>query len=1030
MPAICNHIPTNRGPGSETRRWCIRVRPATHMVDAHGRDLLDDVERIGLTHIQRIGSSKVYLLEGRLTDEAVRLIAEELLTDPVAEQYECMAGLAERSDSLPAIEVHPQPGVMNPPALSALNAIRRLLRAKGEAGTSVEQVQIGRRYEVMGARTVSDLEQIAGKVLANDCIENWYIQGLGRNDAIPDFFPRPPESQFSLGRVALRTLDDDGLAKLSRDGHLFLTIEEMKVIRGHFAMLGRDPTDLELETFAQTWSEHCVHKTLKSAVRYVGEDFGRLGPVEIRFDNLLKETIVAATQALQREWCLSVFVDNAGVMAFDEEYGIAFKVETHNHPSAIEPYGGAATGVGGCIRDIMGCGLGAKPIASTDVFCLASPDFDERRLPKDVLHPRRVLKGVVSGVRDYGNRMGIPTVNGAIYFDDRYLANPLVFCGCVGLIPRDRIRKQAGPGDRIVLAGGRTGRDGIHGATFSSAELTDTHANEFAHAVQIGNAIEEKKLLDAQLLARDHAEGCLYSCVTDCGAGGLSSAVGEMAAQLGAVVDLENVPLKYSGLRYDEIWISEAQERMVFAVPPERLDAFLKVFSDEEVEAAVIGTFTDDHVLRVRFRGETVGELDLRFLHEGPPKSLRLATWTAQPRTAAGGQPSSHQATQQSLHANKPPCHQHNRTSHEPPHSVPPPLQATQRPRRNTTSTATRQAESGKRQLLDRLQSLNVASKEWVIRQYDHEVQGRSVIKPLMGPGGGPSDAAVLRPRLDRYRGIAIGCGLCPHRTDADPYWMAVAAVDEALRNVICVGADPQQTAILDNFCWPAVESSESLGRLVRACKGASDAALAFGLPFISGKDSLNNEYAMHADEALRTGLPTRLAIPGTLLISSLGIVADVRRSVSMDLKKAGNCLVLASAPVEDVGFPRAYALHRRVAGLVADGAVESAHDVSDGGLATALAEMCIGSCMGARLALPEGQALWDAFAELSTSYVLEMPPASADASGLPVIGRVDCEAMLRIEEGAHVLVELPVPDATAAWRLSVTHRLQTGATT
>ena len=472
---------------------------------------------------------------------------------------------------------------------------------------------------------------------------------------------------------------------------------------------------------------------------------------------------MAATTTLDREWCLSVFVDNAGIIALDDDYGIAFKVETHNHPSAIEPYGGAATGIGGCIRDVMGCGLGAKPIASTDVFCLAPPDFDAARLPKGILHPRRILKGVVGGVRDYGNRMGIPTVNGAIYFDERYLANPLVFCGCVGLIPRKHIPKQPHSGNRIVVAGGRTGRDGIHGATFSSAELTDSHADEFSHAVQIGNAIEEKKLLDAQLLARDHPRGCLYSAVTDCGAGGLSSAVGEVGEELGAVVDLETVPLKYAGLRYDEIWISEAQERMVFAVPPDHLETFLHLFADEEVEATVIGTFTDDRVLRVRYDGETVGELDMVFLHEGLPKAVRTARWTAKDH---GAQPPHGEADDDS-----------------------------------TANERLRQA----------LGEFNAASKEWVIRQYDHEVQGRSVVKPLVGPGFGPSDAAVLRPLYDRSRGIAMGCGLCPELSDVDPYWMAVTAVDEALRNVICVGADPNRTAILDNFCWPKVDTEASL---------------------------------------------------------------------------------------------------------------------------------------------------------------------------------------------------------------------------
>ncbi len=965
-----------------SQQWHIRVRPRGPQFDGHGRDVLTDIRQLGLVHIEGVESSRIYFLSGRLAESDVRRIAQELVEDPVVETFTVALGFSGRDDRESAIEIHPRPGVMNPVAQSALEAIRRFLGTSGSSGASVDEVQTARRYNVLGAKNAPELELIATRLLANDCIETWYVQGAGRNDPIPDRFLEPSERPFALRSVPIRRLTDDQLERLSREGHLFLSLHEMHTIREHFNRLGRDPTDLELETFAQTWSEHCVHKTLKSAIDYRGEDFGRSGQVQVRFDNLLADTIVRATSTLNRDWCLSVFVDNAGVIAFDDEYGIAFKVETHNHPSALEPYGGASTGVGGCIRDIMGCGLGAKPIASTDVFCLAPPDFDPARLPKEVLHPRRVLKGVVSGVRDYGNRMGIPTVNGAIHFDERYLANPLVFCGCVGLIPRNRIDKKPNPGDCIVLAGGRTGRDGIHGATFSSAELTDTHAVEFSHAVQIGNAIEEKKLLDATLLARDHPDGCLFSAVTDCGAGGISSAVGEMGARLGAVVDLEHVPLKYAGLRYDEIWISEAQERMVFAVPPDRLDAFRSVFEAEEVDATVIGAFTDDHVLRVRFEGKTVGELDMGFLHDKLPREVRKAAWSArdsgrspEPRALARAEP---QTDEHELSAND--------------------------------------------RLLRALGDLNVASKEWVIRQYDHEVQGRSVIKPLAGPGLGPSDAAVLRPRYDSDRGIAIACGLCPQLSDVDPYWMAVCAVDEALRNVSCVGANLERTAILDNFCWPKCDTEESLGALVRACVGARDAAIAYRLPFISGKDSLNNEFTMNAREAKRTGLPRQMAIPGTLLISALGIVDDIRRCVSMDLKEAGNRLVLASAPVDRVGLDKAFDMHRRVSDLIRSGKVAAAHDVSDGGLGVAVAEMCIAAELGAAVTVEKAVYPDPMLASPATTYVLEMTQRDATASELPIIGRVESEPHLRINlEGADA-IDLPVAELANAWRSPLAH--------
>ncbi|MCO6437378.1 MAG: phosphoribosylformylglycinamidine synthase subunit PurL [Phycisphaerae bacterium] len=973
------------------RHWQVCVRPANDALDVAGRALLADVHQAEFRRISAVGSSKYYFLVAELDADVVERLAGELLADPVAERFLAGEGFSRRDTSRPAVEVHPLPGVMNPAALSTLDAARRWLARNGWSPDLLHAVQTGRRYEIEGARDAEELERIAARVLANDCVETWYVQGFGRNDVIPDALPEPPQRPFELRRVSIRELDDAELEKLSRQGHLFLSLDEMRAIRDHFRGIDREPTDLELETLAQTWSEHCVHKTLKSEVIYRGPDFGRDGEVEVRFENLLKDTIAAATRELAREWCLSVFVDNAGVIAFDDEYGIAFKVETHNHPSAIEPYGGAATGIGGCIRDIMGCGLGAKPIASTDVFCLAPPDFDAARLPAGVLHPRRVLKGVVAGVRDYGNRMGIPTVNGAIHFDPRYLGNPLVYCGCVGLIPRKYINKEPRVGDRIVVAGGRTGRDGIHGATFSSAELTDTHADEFSHAVQIGNAIEEKKLLDAQLRARDHADGCLFSAVTDCGAGGLSSAVGEMGAELGARVELSRVPLKYAGLRYDEIWISEAQERMVFAVPPDRLDRFLKVFAEEEVEATVIGEFIGDGRLSVYFEDQLVGELDMRFLHDGLPKRSRSATWTA-PRVGSVA-------------------------------------------RRNASKARLNE------RLLAALAHWTVASKEWVIRQYDHEVQGRGVIKPLVGPRSGPSDAAVLRPRYDSDRGIALGCGLCPEVADVDPYFMAIGAVDEALRNVICVGADPSRTAILDNFCWPKVDSEQALGTLVRACRGAADVAVAYGLPFISGKDSLNNQFSMSAEESARTGLPRNLAIPPTLLISAIGIVEDVNRCITMDLKAPGNVVVLAAASeaqafrkarmhegtearsgeATHTGIPHSASTiqhsiehHRRVADRICSGTVRAAHDVSDGGIAVALAEMCIGSGSGLDVSIDPDTPLFDS---LIATYILEMSEADAKTAGWMILGKVTDEPRLRVDAGRNGTIDLGVDELIRTWK-------------
>ncbi len=928
---------------------------------AADRHVLARLREAGLAGLQAVRAARLYLLEGDLDRNAARLVADNLLVDPVIESV----GVLSDDDPAPrtpagwvGVEVHPRPGVMDPVAQST----HAELRARGLA---VDNVRTGWRYLLAGTLDSADVVQAVRRVLANDCIEEVVPGTAGVRPA-----PRPPVFAFALRHVPLRELNETELEALSRSAHLFLSPEEMRAIQVHFREQGREPTDLELETLAQTWSEHCVHKTLRSAILYRGAPLpGATAtdtPQERQYDNLLKDTIARATEALiaagRGPQCLSVFKDNAGVIAFDDDFGIAFKVETHNHPSAIEPYGGAATGIGGVIRDIIGCGLGAKPIANTDIFCVAQSDWPQDALPKGVLHPRRVLRGIVQGVADYGNRMGIPTVNGAVYFDPRYLGNPLVYCGCVGLMPRDMVEKAARPGDAIVVVGGRTGRDGIHGATFSSAELTDTHADEFSHAVQIGNAITEKRFLDAVLQARDAAGGCLYNAITDCGAGGLSSAVGEMGEAVGAVVDLETVPLKYAGLRYDEIWISEAQERMVLAVPPASLDAFMQIMAAEEVEATVIGTFghevDDKPRLVLRYDGNIVGDLDLHFLHHGVPRRERTAVW-------------------------------------EPPEHGPDVLAA--------SSTTSLSAADLLDRLRDALASPNAAAKEWIIRQYDHEVQGGSVVKPLLGRGRGPGDAAVLLPRLDNTRGLAVGCGLAGHLADVDPYWMAAASIDEALRNVIAVGGDPAQTAILDNFCWGRSDDPHQLGALVRACQACYDVALVNGVPFISGKDSLNNEFALDESDiapliaALRTRaagdspdavrlraiLPSlerklherrRLAIPPTLLISAISIVPDAGRCVTSDLKRPGHQVVLLGGlPPVDYELAAAAGTHRVVASLVADGRACACHDVSDGGWLTALAEMALAGDRGVDVAPPAADANLPApFADCCATYLLE----------------------------------------------------------
>ena len=1040
--------------------WKFQVGPLPECDDPRGRQALRTLADFGVHSVTGVRASRLFLiaLPGSAADQRATAarIATELLTDPVVET--CIITAEDDAQTEPAgvlpVEVYPKPGVMDNVAESTAFAL-------ADMAIRTESVRTGRRYELRPIPHGRDTPLIR-RLLGNDCVERVV---LGTEPIAPP--PQPALQQMELRHVAIRDLKEPDLQRMSRDCHLFLSTEEMQTIQDHYRREGRDPTDLELETLAQTWSEHCVHKTLKSAVTYHGAPFlaandafpaaqarahhetpDRQPAATVRYQNLLKDTIVRATEELRREGrgpnCLSVFVDNAGIIAFDDDFGIAFKVETHNHPSAIEPYGGAATGLGGVIRDILGCGLGAKPIANTDVFCVAPPDWPVDRLPTGTIHPRTILNGVVAGVRDYGNRMGIPTVNGAVHFDPRYLANPLVFCGCVGLIPRDRIEKQTRPGDAIVLIGGRTGRDGIHGATFSSAALTSTHTEEFAHAVQIGNPIEEKKVLDVILQARNHPTShtdpksrglqpartykreplsadqnptqptrCLFSSITDCGAGGLSSAVGEMAQHTGAEVWLDRVPLKYPGLRYDEIWISEAQERMVLAVPEKDVDILLALARSEDVEATVIGRFTDTRRLLVKHGNTIVGDLDMAFLHDGLPKTTKTAEW----------QPAQWQSV-------------------APPSTVAPPSRRCVHGQDNHATEASGHTPNPVARLKQHLSDPNTASKHWIIRQYDHEVQAGSVIKPLVGPNDGPSDAAVIRPRLDSNRGIALGNGMTPTTTDGDPYWNAVAAIDEAVRNIVCVGGDPKQTAILDNFCWPSADDPQSLGALVRTCQACYDMAKAYGIPFISGKDSLNNVFtlsdqdaatlaeavkqynpqiAAHIQEQMRQ-TPKQLSIPHTLLISALAIVQDVNRCITSVPQlingEAGLFMVghhkieepRASARADSRSQPRPQSttqvsgstlrdmanLHHLVADLIHNGNIIAAHDCSEGGIATAVAEMAIASGLDTEFLAYDHRQPTAPFLALPSRYLLQ--PAEPEA-----LAAINAEPNLAVQEVARM---------------------------
>lgn len=956
----------------------LRVEVATRsgLPDAHAKKLAAEIGRT-LGHpvdVQLIRGYSVAFAGSPPGEEATAKL-HAVLADPVLHQSQRLAADAPVPPP-PAgwrrLDVVRRPGVMDPAAASVLRALEAV-------GFAPRSVRTYRAVLLSGAANEAQLQTVAQRCLANLLVEE---VRLDPREAIAPFGELAP-APFRRVEVALRDADDATLVRRSQEGMLALDLAEMQAIQAHYRKEGRDPTDVELETLAQTWSEHCKHKTLTSAVELHGDGAPR------RYENLLKETIFAATQQLNLPWCLSVFRDNAGVIEFDEQYAVTFKVETHNHPSALEPYGGAGTGLGGVLRDTLGTGLGAKPILSTDVFCVGPLALDVDGLPPGTLPPRRILQGIVAGVRDYGNRMGIPTANGAVFVHPDYRTNPLVFCGNVGLIPRDKIQKAAQKGDKVFVLGGRTGRDGIHGATFSSLSLDSSSSTVASGAVQIGNAIEEKKLLDAVLDARDRG---WFTAITDCGAGGLSSAIGEMGEELGADVELSRVPLKYQGLTAGEIWISEAQERMVLAVKPEHAEELRKLCKVHGVEATELGTFTGSGRLRLTFAGQPCADLSMEFLHHGLPKRTRRAT--VAPRAAAAAEP-----LPRDLDCN--------------------------------------------RLLLQLLASPDITSKEEIVRQYDHEVLAGSAVKPMVGAGGfGPSDGCVIAPRLGSKRGFAVGCGMSPTTGAADPHAMALLSVDEAIRNVIAVGGRFDRLALLDNFAWPSVDDEATLGSIARCAEGCRDAALAYRTPFISGKDSLHNQ-TKTKDGVIR--------IPPTLLVSAIALLDDVTGAVTMDAKRADHHLLLvgetraefggsrahallgrAGGVVPRIDLPRAKALHEAVARALASRKVRSCHDLSEGGLAVAAAEMCLAGGLGAALHLgnvarPAG--LDDdatlLFSESAPRYLLEVAWDDLDAvtqrlSGVPhgVIGTLTERPVFTVSGlSQKPLLQIDVAKLTEAFR-------------
>lgn len=962
--------------------------------DSRGRAVTGRARQFLRMAVDSCQTRDVYKVDAPLSSREIRLI-RKAFTDPVTSRAALGRLTPPAFDWM--VEVGFKPGVTDNVGATARALLQEMLdrRVKQE-----ESVYTSIQYFLRGKRlSREDVEHIGRDLLANPLINTIRVFSSAEWAAAPVDDEVPAVREKNDVRVGSYDLSgsDAELMRISRDGILSLSIEEMHAIRDYFASaatrerrsamgLPEQPTDVELECIAQTWSEHCKHKIFAARVHYVDES-GK----EEWIDSLFKSCIRAATEKIGQEidWLVSVFSDNAGIIRFNERWNIAYKVETHNSPSALDPYGGAITGIVGVNRDPMGTGVGCEMVANVWGYCLGSP-FYQGELPEGLMHPRRIRDGVHQGVIDGGNQSGIPWIRGFERFDERYIGKPLVYCGTIGRIPRllqDRPseRKEIMPGDLIVMCGGRIGKDGIHGATFSSEELRKESP---AQAVQIGDPITQRNLYEFLIEARDLG---LYRAVTDNGAGGLSSSIGEMS-QLsgGADLDVGKAPLKYEGLQPWEIFLSEAQERMSLAVPPEKLDELCALAARREVEATALGAFTDSGSLVVRYGDRVVAGIDLDFLHEGCPRMTIEARWQA------------------------------------------PEIPSPTLPRGGLRN----------RMLVRMLGALNLCSKEFKSRQYDGEVKGLSVVKPFVGVKSDvPSDAAIMRVEHGGAEGIVLAEAINPFYSDLDAYNMMASVIDEAVRRIVSVGGDPDRIAGLDNFCWPDPVRSEKtpdgaykMAQLVRANKALYDMTTAYRVPAISGKDSMKND-------SVRGG--RKISIPPTVLFSTIGRIDDVRRAVTMPFKNAGDTIYVMGVTAEELGgsewfrllaeeqgSPASYgggvpkvdvgqalSLYRALHEAISRGLVVSSHTPTLGGLAAAFALPAIGGDLGAEIDLSalvcDGSLNDDVrlFSESNSRFVVTCKPANEAAleelfRGLPVsrIGRVMSEKRLRVTGGRRLI--------------------------
>ena len=960
----------------------------------------------------KVYTATLYAIDYELSDRQIVDFAEQCLQNPISKEV-LINEFWDNKDFKSMVAVAQLPGVTDDEGTSAQMALADFLNEKIDL--NVQHIYTQKIYYFENTLSEDKLKEIAHAFLGNPLINHFQL--LSKTQGIFDFKPYVPKVAMHIDETVDLidlNLSDEELMTLSKEKVLALSLEEMKAIRNYYQRedikverqrlgLSDQPTDIELEVFAQTWSEHCKHKEFNARINYENKATGQVKTINSLFKTYIKGSTDKVKDHLETngiDWLVKVFTDNAGMVKINDDQLLAWKVETHNSPSALDPYGGAITGILGVNRDIMGTGIGgADLLFNTNVLCFGSPNYD-KPLIKGQLHPRRIMDGVVEGIEDGGNKSGIPTVNGSVIFDDRFAGKPLVFCGTGGVIPmyingKRAWEKPIDAGDRIIMAGGRVGKDGIHGATFSSIEINE---NSPMSAVQIGSPITQKKLSDFMQVAVSQG---LIKTSTDNGAGGLSSSIGELAETTnGAVVNLEKVPLKYAGLKPWEIFVSESQERMTIVVEPHKIDEFLALAEHYEVEATDIGYFTHSGYLDVRFNDETINYLDLDFLHNGVPQKQMMAVW-------------------ETLELKEP----------------------------DLKDIDFNQAA------LALMSDLNICSRENIIRKYDHEVKGKTIIKPLMGEGGiQPQDAGVMRISHDNFEGIAVSNGISPKYGDIDAYEMSCGAFDEAIRQIIAVGGRLPNTkhgddtfwTVNDNFCVPDSEfhpetnpdGKEKLAKLVHMCEGLYDMATYYDIPMTSGKDSMKNDFKAEG---------VKISVPPTILYSMVSKIKDVRKTLTSNFKAKGHLVYQVGKTYDELGGSTFYKLYKELGANVPkvrkkqakalylkmmqahdQDLLVSAHDLSDGGLVVALSECLLGTNFGLSATVTDlGDLSTQAklFAESHSRFVVSIDPDNRDEFEQLMhedsfyLGRIDETKSLKIIDDKLVLVNVSIEALEQHWQ-------------